>query len=126
MDISFDSELCQIFRAWKDADKELDERMESVREWMLQVGQLGIPRFGETASRLRPLLAYLRAHFEQENTMVTRLADSYPDTLRAISAVKRQAAHDHEILLDRLTDLIERLEELEPPFASCVCVGCIS
>ena len=115
---SFDEGLCQAFQQWKETDQELDQRFESIRDWMIEVGQLGIPRFGETATRLQPLVESLAILFENENTIANQLAKAYPQSLRAISAVKRQCFRDHDQLKRRLDDLISRLQEIEPPFAS--------
>ncbi len=46
-----------IHESWKQEDRQLDNCLDAVRDWMQEVNQLGIPHFGETATRLRPLKA---------------------------------------------------------------------
>ena len=107
-----------IFQAWKAEDRELESSIDAVRDWMQEVSQLGIPHFGETATRLRPMRARLEVHFAHEDEMVTQLAELYPPSSPEIDAVRRQSDRDHSRLLERLDGLIDRLDQTEPPFAS--------
>ena len=112
------TELCQILENWRTDDRELSTCLEEIRDWMSEVNQLGIPHFGETASKLQPLRASLRTHFEREDRMLEKLAEFYPPTSPEVQAFQRQTSIDHHSLLVRLDDLHSRLKEIDPPFDS--------
>ncbi len=112
------NEIATIFRRWHAEDRELESSMDEVRDWMNEVSQLGIPHFGETATRLRPLRERLVTHFEREDKMVAELAELYPTQSPEVKAVQRQSSRDHDELLIRIDGLIARLEQPEPPFRS--------
>lgn len=110
--------LVGIFDSWKEEDRQLQISVDEVRDWMLQVNQLGIPHFGETATRLRPLKQRLFVHFGRELELISQLAAHYPPPSPEIEAVQKQSIRDHDQLLARLDDLIARLNLTEPPFQS--------
>jgi hypothetical protein len=110
--------LSQIFEKWLAEDREMEACLDEVRDWMREVSQLGIPHFGETAMRLRPLHDRLVHHFGREYEMIVQLAESHPPPSPEVDAVRRQSTSDHQQLLARLDDLIQRLNQTEPPFAS--------
>ncbi len=118
MNVQSEKTLHSLFQQWKDEDQELERYIDDVRDWMADVSQLGIPRFGETANRLKSLLDRLTDHFDREDEIIAQLAELYaPDSVE-VSAARRQASRDHRLLSDRLGDLVSRLDQLEPPFAS--------
>ena len=110
--------LTFIFDNWKEEDRQLETCVDEVRDWMLEVNQLGIPHFGETATRLRPLRERLFIHFGREVEMISQLATFYPASSPEIEAVRKQSISDHDRLMARLEDLIDRLSLPEPPFES--------
>jgi hemerythrin-like domain-containing protein len=110
--------LSKIFETWQAEDRELEACLDEVRDWMREVSQLGIPHFGETATRLRPFHDRLVLHFDREDKMIGQLAQHYPSSSPEVSAVRTQSDHDHKHLLVRLDDLMARLNQTEPPFAS--------
>ena len=112
------TELCQIFENWRTDDRDLSRSLEGIRDWMSEVNQLGIPHFGETASKLQPLRESLSTHFQREDTMLEKLAEFYPSTSPEVKAFRRQTSLDHQSLLSRLDDLHSRLKEIDPPFES--------
>ena len=118
MGIEAHPSLTEIFKNWRAEDCELEACLDEVRDWMREVSQFGIPHFGETATRLRPLRERLVRHFEREDSMIAQLAKSYPPPSPEIDAVRSQSAHDHNLLLSRLDDLMQRLNETEPPITS--------
>ena len=118
MNPSTKNSLPSIYQRWQAEDRELEACIDEVRDWMQEVNQLGIPHFGETATRLRPLRARLVSHFAHEDEMVSQLAELYPPSSPEVDAVRRQSHRDHGQLLERLDDLIQRLEQTEPPFDS--------
>ena len=107
-----------VFDSWKDEDRQLEAILDEVRDWMSQVNQLGIPHFGETATRLRPLKQRLFVHFGREIELISKLAMHYRSPSPEIEAVRKQSIMDHDQLMERLDDLIDRLSQLEPPFQS--------
>ncbi|WP_161604437.1 hemerythrin domain-containing protein [Roseiconus nitratireducens] len=118
MSATVDAALCQIFRDWHIENHALEQKVSVVRDWMREVNQFGRPRFGETASRLRVLRDHLVAHFHKEDSMVGNLARRYPSASPEVMAIRRRSANDHRLLLRRVDDLISRLKETDPPFAS--------
>lgn len=112
------SELGHLFGDWRAEDRKLSTCIEQIRDWMSEVNQMGIPHFGETASRLKPLRESLIVHFEREDEMLAKLAELYPSSSPEVSAFKRQTRVDHRTLLSRLDDLHSRLKETDPPFES--------
>jgi hypothetical protein len=57
-------------------------------------------------------------HFAREDQLIGQLADLYPTSSPQVDAVRRQASGDHDQLCERLDNLIERLDQVVPPFAS--------
>lgn len=112
------SALCQIFEDWQVEDQRLEKEIEQIRDWMAEVNQLGIPHFGETASRLGPLRDQLEIHFRREDAMLATLEELYPEASPEVQLLKRQTGVDHKTLLSRLDQLHARLKALEPPFES--------
>lgn len=112
------SELCQIFAEWRSEDRKLALCIDQVRDWMSEVNQLGIPHFGETASRLEPLRETLVVHFRREDEILTKLSELYSPDSPEVEAFRRQTALDHRSLLMRMDDLYSRLKETDPQFAS--------
>ena len=118
MDSKADQPLALFYENWRAEDRQLEVGIDGVRDWMQEVNQLGIPHFGETATRLLPLRRRLVTHFEREDRMIAQLAELYPSSSPEVQAVRRQSSHDHHQLLARLDDLIQRLGQTEPPFDS--------
>lgn len=110
--------IADFFEIWRAEDRALESNIDEIRDWMHEVDQLGIPHFGETATRLGPLRDRLIAHFHREDEMIGQLAELYPSSSPEIDSVRRQSVRDHHQLLSRLDDLTARLDEIEPPFAS--------
>ena len=109
--------LAFIYESWKQEDRQLNKCLDAVRDWMQEVNQLGIPHFGETATRLRPLKASLFAHFGRENELISQLAN-FQQSSSDVVAVQRDLLAAQDQLLTRLGDLIDRLSLPEPPFES--------
>ena len=97
--------------------------IDDLNMWMSEVNQLGIPHFGEAGSRLQNLRYRMLQHFKREDLIVENLAaqfesESQASALAVVAELHQRATSDHETLLIRLDDLIERLNHLEPPFQS--------
>jgi hypothetical protein len=97
---------------------ELHLQIDEVRAWMREVGQLGVPHFGETATKLGQVRGRLVQHFEREDAIVDELAEQYSPSSPEIPAIRRQSSRDHGELLGRLDELCERLRAPDPPFES--------
>jgi hypothetical protein len=112
------SELSELFEEWRTDDRKLATSIAQIRDWMVEVNQLGIPHFGETAAKLRPLRSSLETHFLREDAMLAKLAELYPSNSPEVMAFKRQTGLDHHALLTRLDKLLGRLGETDPQFPS--------
>jgi predicted nucleic acid-binding Zn-ribbon protein len=106
----------EVFARWRAEDAELNEKVDSIRQWMHELDQLGRQHFGETATRLRSLRELMVEHFSQEGEMVEQLGKLYSPLSPEVASVRRKAESDHEHLLHRVDDFIARLNQLEPPF----------
>jgi len=111
-------EARKVFDLWKHEDHYLATQLDQLRDWMMQVSQLGIPRFGETAGRLRRLKTCLVSHFGREELLCNQLAELYGHPSPEIEAIRRQADRDHQQLLQRIDRLIEELSAVDPGFRS--------
>lgn len=118
MDAEMNESVTQIFQQWQTEDRELVRRVDVLRDWMQEVNQLGIPHFGETASRLRMFCRWLTEYFEREDAMISQLAQAYPASSPEVEDVRRFSDLDHAQLLLRFEELIGRLEQTVPPFDS--------
>ena len=106
----------EVFARWRAEDEALGKQVDTIRQWMRELDQLGRQHFGETATRLRFLRESLTEHFDREAQMILALGRLYSATSPEVAAIRRQADRDHNSLLKRADDLIERLDQLEPPF----------
>ena len=111
-------ELGRLFDQWSAEDERLTVCIDEIRDWMTEVNQLGIPHFGETASRLEPVREFLDSQFAHENALLDRLGQAFSDDIPEIKSFSRQARSDHQTLLAWLADLTSRLTEIDPPFES--------
>jgi iron-sulfur cluster repair protein YtfE (RIC family) len=104
------------FSTMLEEHRELMGRIAELREWINQVSQLGTPRMGELGDRIQPLRDELARHFadEEQNGYLAEALAAAPRFTR--EAQELQA--EHAEFLTQLDDLIARLHELEPPFAS--------
>ncbi len=118
MDAETNLSVMQLLDRWQAEDHELEEQIDELRDWMQEVSQLGIPHFGETASRLLPLRKRLAQHFEREQEMIGELVEADSASSPEMDGVRRNSTHDHSQLLSRADDLIARLNQTDPPFDS--------
>jgi hypothetical protein len=108
----------QILGSSRFEEGELHLQIDEVRAWMREVGQLGVPHFGETATKLGQVRGRLVEHFEREDAIVDELALHYSPSSPEIAALRRLSSRDQVELLGRLDELCERLRAPEPPFES--------
>lgn len=113
-----DTSVHEIFAKWRSEDELLGRQLDSIRQWMRELDQLGKQHFGETATRLKLLRETIVDHFEREEALVKKLSEHYSPDSPELAAVKNQASREHQNLLDRFDDLIRRLDLVEPPFES--------
>jgi iron-sulfur cluster repair protein YtfE (RIC family) len=103
---------------WREEHTALDAFFDDFRKWAYEVAQRGVPRFGETAGKLKQLRQRLVTHFEREDGLSTQFVALRGGLSPEPEANRRMVTHDHASLLTQLDSLIEKLNELEPPFAS--------
>ena len=113
-----DTVLAQTVDSSRFEEGELDLQIDEVRAWMREVGQLGVPHFGETATRLGQVRGRLVQHFEREDAIVDELARQYSPSSPEIAVLRCQSSRDQGELLNRLDELCERLLAPDPPFES--------
>lgn len=75
------------------------------REWICQLCELGMPRFGELAERLRSFRCDLEQHFRAEENCSQLLHSATAQ----VPADQPNGGRLHGLLLERLTLLTERL-----------------
>ena len=118
METKATSDTCQsLFARWRQEHDELDQVTGELRQWTYEVGQVGIPHFGEAGDKLAKVRQRLVEHFKREEEIGQQLLDDCKNSAEAISTC-RSASQDHEHLLGRITDLIVRLQQPEAPFES--------
>jgi len=108
----------ELFNEWREEDRDLDAYIDELRGWMREVNQLGIPHFGEAAARLTSLRSRLMRHFEREHQIIASLANHFSGTDSALETLKAHAQRDHAAMLNQLDELMQRLNQLDPPFCS--------
>jgi hypothetical protein len=94
--------------------RDLMHRVSHLRGWWNEVAELGMPRFGELASRLVELRDILADHFrrEEQGGYMTPALSAAPQLARQVSELQSQ----HEVLLERIDDLVSRLRCCDPAF----------
>lgn len=117
MNTKMTSSYSTLTERWRREHRELDQVVSELTTWMYEVSSLGIPRFGEAATRLTQLRDRLIKHFHVEDEIARDLCEARPSCVE-VQAAQRQATRDHEILLKRMEELNEKLSQLEPPFES--------
>lgn len=118
MGIDTTESIGQIFDRWQREDRDIKSSIAEIRQWMREIELFGIPHFGEAATRLRSLHERMVRHFKSEHEMLVELSLKHPTSRLKIEELNRDASDDHNRLLDLLDDLMERLNQLEPPFES--------
>ncbi len=108
----------EVFARWRIEDEELATQVDTIRQWMRELDQLGRQHFGETATRLRELRELMVTHFDREAEMIEKLGQDHYSDSPEVAAVRRQSDRDHQHLLNQIDQLIGRLDQLEPPYGS--------
>ena len=112
------SSLSTLRQTWQSERQAVSACIDELRQWMNEVSQLGIPHFGETATRLRPLREQLVDHFACEDEMIAKVARS-PDTgPPSTKGLASESSREHRELLSQLDEIVRDLDQLEPPFPS--------
>ncbi|HQX50534.1 MAG TPA: hemerythrin domain-containing protein [Planctomycetaceae bacterium] len=86
----------------------------SVREWIRDVSEWGMPRFGELGTRLTTFRETLAAHFEDEESQEYAILDSQHEP--AVAGATREWPNLHHDYLKQLDVLVQCLRALEPEF----------
>lgn len=113
-----DSSFEQLIERWRTENCEMESYLDGVREWMYEVSNFGWTRFGEAANRLARLHDRLVMHFAREDQIGQQLNELLNGDSDTLIAMCRKDKDDHRALVARLDNLIERLDQLEPPFVS--------
>lgn len=94
--------------------RDLMHRVAGLRGWWSEVAELGLPRFGELASRLVELRDILADHFrrEEQGGYMKPALSVAPQLAHQISELQSQ----HEVFLERIDDLVSRLRCCDPEF----------
>lgn len=105
-----------LLRQWNDEHNDLAKSIRDTTLWLGQVSQRGIPRFGELAARLNSMRQRMKQHFEREESIgddLQRASDCVE-----VKTTRQRAISDHQHLTQRVDNLIAKLSELDPRFAS--------
>jgi hypothetical protein len=105
----------EVFSIWRDEDRELEQRLDKIRQRMLQAGKRETSSLAETANHLTEFRGYLTSHFGLELELCEQLCGFYPEPCPEIQAMHRQSLHDHQHLLGQLDALIAKLNSLRSP-----------
>lgn len=108
--------LGQLVDLWKHEHDDLIKHIHDTTLWLGEVRQMGFPKFGELADRLRALRTRMIRHFEHENELGEDLQHAC-DCVE-VTATRRSTSGDHQNLTHRIDDLIAKLGEPDPPFES--------
>jgi len=108
--------LDALLRQWNEEHEDLVRNIRDTTLWLGQVSQRGIPRFGELAARLSSMRQRMKQHFEREEALRDDLQQT-SDCVE-VKTTRQRAINDHQHLTQRVDDLIAKLRELDPPFAS--------
>ena len=79
--------VSQLVQKWRSEDRVVTTKIDELRQWMREVRQLGIPHFGETATRLRQIRDQLVQHFQREEAMTSEVANIYPKSSPEVAAI---------------------------------------
>lgn len=82
------------------------------RRWIYELCELGMPRFGELATRLRELRSALVSHFHDEEAFSAALRES-----GAKVVLNHDLEKTHQELLQRLDVMISRLQSPHEQFS---------
>lgn len=110
--------LVTMYESWKSEDREIEAFIDELQSWMYQVAQMGHPHFGETATRLRPLQEHLWKHFENERRMLEEITQSRLAPEEVAGRIRTESVRDRDELFSELDNLIDRLNQVDPPFDS--------
>ena len=86
------------------------------QDWIRQLSEIGMPRFGELACRLEGFRTELAQHFRNEEQYGERLHVHGPEVSADTSAAAADGGRQHEQLLDRLSKLNQRLRRWQEEF----------
>lgn len=110
------TELTACFHSLIEEHGHLSEEIGDLRRWWQEVADLGKPRFGEMAHRVRTLQRSLERHFEQEELggYLGNVLECFPEMAEEVGLLHDQ----HEQFSKTLRSLVSRLESETPPFES--------
>lgn len=93
----------------------LMEYLCGVREWISDVGEWGMPQFGELGTRLALFRETLAGHFAAEEDQECAILESQHSQP---AGDKKEWPSLHHNFLKRLDDLVARLKTMQPEFTT--------
>jgi hypothetical protein len=64
-----------VFALWKEDDRDLESKLDEIRDWMIDSSEVEVLRFADLAARLSELRANLITHFDRENELSEQLRE---------------------------------------------------
>ena len=110
--------LDRLLQQWQQEHRELERVVGELRWWSSDSPSVDRLRFIEMADRLTLLRDHLFEHFDREVEIGWELPPHSASPAEELEASHRQAADDHQQLLERLDQLIGRLRASPLPFDS--------
>ncbi len=107
---SWNVTIRELFAQWQLEHRDLQLSIDKLRRWIFEASQSSRPLHRETADQLRALKDRLLEHFAREDVLGRQLLESDPTAELELSAMCRQADHDHSLILNRLEALVRKLE----------------
>jgi iron-sulfur cluster repair protein YtfE (RIC family) len=104
----------RVIEQFEQAHAELEHRIDEWRAWWRELRELGTPRFNEMGTRLRSFREQLKRHMVHEETCAFLRDAAHGDPRQRHSA--DHLWQQHHQLLERLDELIKRLEACEPSY----------
>ncbi len=103
---------------WRAEHRELNQFFDDFRRWAYDVSLFGMPHFGESADRLKQFRRRLVEQFDREDELSNQATAMNNHRLPQMGLDPHRITVEHGPLLSQLDVLIDRLDELEPPFDS--------
>lgn len=110
--------LDRLLQQWQHEHRELVRMTSDLRWWSSQMAQADGNRFAEMGDKLAAVRDHLCGHFDREVEIGWELPVAWVEGTAEVEAAYREAAEDHQQLLERLDQLIGRLRSSPLPFDS--------
>ena len=108
--------LNALFARWKEEHRVLDTYVAELCEWFHRPVETSSPPVEQAIVRLGELRKQLEAHFVKEMELGRLLAEARGTVTMEIDSMRHKHDREHANLLERLGQLIARLDTTEPQF----------